>query len=116
MEGKKIAQFRKKETSAGQVAKKLAETKCHEHNVSTRHAKTTVDTNMKRSLHITSIKLAIVIITIFIVSFVPGYTATVFDNFYLSYMTFVNHVANLFGYYIVNRQFRHDLNSLLGCR
>ena len=119
MEGKKIAKFRKTEKSrASNMTNKMDQTKSNDIKCdrSARHVKTNVDTNMRRSLHITSIKLAIVIITIFIVSFVPSYMAIVFDNFYLSYMTFVNHVANPFGYYIVNRQFRHDLNSLLGCR
>ena len=65
------------------------------------------------SREVAALKLAAAILALFFVSMsVPAILGEVLGNFYFSYMSFLNHTANPWIYYVVNPTFRRDVNAL----
>ena len=68
-----------------------------------------------RARHVTSVKVFAAILVIFILSYLPTILVInqIFDNFYIAYLYFINHIGNPVAYYVINRQFRSDVNKLI---
>lgn len=72
--------------------------------------------NANRSKHITAVKVFIALFLILIVSYIPTrlVRSETAENFYVTYLYFVNHVGNPLVYYAINKTYRSDVNQLIG--
>ena len=60
-----------------------------------------------------SIKLAVVLFLFLVLSFGPQFFAHVYKNYYLTYISYFNHIANPWAYYVINPTFRKDFKNLI---
>ena len=119
-ESNKISKYRQQDDEANVRGDIKTEATLDETKIKTlRQTKPTTsrsNVSTNRNLHITTIKLVVAIVAIFLLSFIPTFLASALRHFYLSYLYFFNHVANPFAYYVINRQFRHDVRALFARR
>ena len=81
-------------------------------DTNTAHALPKDQNAVNHSKETISIKLAVVLFLLLLLSFGPHTLAAVFKNYYLTYISFFNHIANPWAYYVINPTFRKDFKEL----
>ena len=72
-------------------------------------------TSQTNKRHMVAVKQLILIMLVYIVSFVPASLAlnVSWISFWISYLLYINNVANFFIYLVVNTEFRNETKNMI---
>ena len=81
-------------------------------NVSSSGATTEPTNASNHSREAISVKLAVVLVVMMIVCLIPISLSFAFENFHLTYICYINHIANPWVYFFINPTFRSDVRGM----